>query len=131
MTVKNKPIRPISCPNCGAAVSGSKCEFCGSIFWDFADMEIGKAAFVRIRIRDKTFICKAIPLNIDLHTEVPTQTVYADNTPYMVLASLPEYSMEIGFRLQAYGADGKEQYRVVMDDAPERDKFMNIMEEPL
>ena len=61
-----KDIRPISCPNCGGTVVGSKCPYCGSVFWDVADLEIGKPAWIRLKHKDKIFIYKAIPENISI-----------------------------------------------------------------
>lgn len=38
-----------NCPNCGAALDGDKCAFCGTTFYDFSSIEEGKPCYMRIR----------------------------------------------------------------------------------
>ena len=38
-----------NCPNCGAALDGEKCAFCGTTFYDFSSIEEGKPCYMRIR----------------------------------------------------------------------------------
>ena len=37
-----------NCPNCGAGITGERCEFCGTVIYDFAALEIGAPSFVKI-----------------------------------------------------------------------------------
>ena len=124
----NKDIRPISCPNCGGTVEGSRCPYCGSVFWDVADLEVGKPAWLRFRYNDRTIVCKAIPKSFDIHYNDP-EYLYADNRLYMMIASKPNFDISMNFFTIPYGKDEKELYRVVEDSAPEREKFINNMEE--
>lgn len=50
-----------NCPNCGAPISGIKCEYCGTQFFDLADFEFYKEGFLRMRIGDKVVLCKMTP----------------------------------------------------------------------
>ena len=56
----------LNCPNCGAPISGFRCEYCGTQFWDLADMELNRDGYLRIRIRDEIISVKAIPTNISI-----------------------------------------------------------------
>ena len=42
-----------NCPNCGYPIQGYKCEYCGTHFYDFTNMEMGKASY--FRIKDSSF----------------------------------------------------------------------------
>ena len=33
--------RQTNCPNCGAVIQGSKCEYCGTLFYDFTELDLG------------------------------------------------------------------------------------------
>ncbi len=41
--------RKTNCPNCGYPIQGYKCEYCGTMFFDFTNMEMGKASYFRIK----------------------------------------------------------------------------------
>lgn len=76
-------LRPLNCPNCGAVINGSKCEYCGTTFFDFAELQIGKPAFMTIKIPgigtdDSVVIAKALPVSIDIShrpDECPTLSI--------------------------------------------------------
>lgn len=55
-----------NCPNCGAPISGIKCEYCGTQFFDLADFELYKPGFLRMRIGDKVLLCKMAPRSIGI-----------------------------------------------------------------
>ncbi len=43
-----------NCPNCGAQMTGYECEYCGSVFYDFASLDINRINYVRLQIWDET-----------------------------------------------------------------------------
>ena len=50
----------LNCSNCGAPITGAKCEYCGTMFYDFANIDInGKAGYLRLRYNDKIILVKA------------------------------------------------------------------------
>lgn len=55
-----------NCPNCGAPISGIKCEYCGTQFFDLADIELNKPGFLRIRHDGRILLCKVIPTDIEI-----------------------------------------------------------------
>lgn len=55
-----------NCPNCGSPIVSDKCEYCGTTFYDFASLEIGKPAYIKIRYNGQPFIAKAILENISI-----------------------------------------------------------------
>ena len=43
----------LNCPNCGAPITGYKCAYCGTQFFDFADIDMNKKGYLRIKIDGK------------------------------------------------------------------------------
>lgn len=42
-----------NCPNCGAPISGIKCNYCGTTFFDLVDISTGENCIVRLRHGDE------------------------------------------------------------------------------
>lgn len=123
-----KELRPISCPNCGGEVNGSKCQYCGSIFWDIADIELNKPAWIRLRYNGKTIVVKAIPTDISFELNTPSNiTCYADNAPLYIGVD-PDRTLHMNFYIISHGKR-REYSRVVMDECKERDYYINMRDE--
>lgn len=56
----------LNCPNCGAPIEDTKCLYCGSVFIDFASMDMDKPFYLKFKHDGKVMTCKA---RID-HAEV-------------------------------------------------------------
>lgn len=41
-----------NCPNCGAPIQGVKCEYCGSMFYDFSELplDLQTPTYVKIKV---------------------------------------------------------------------------------
>ena len=59
-------MKELNCPNCGAPITGFKCEYCGTQFFDFANMELYKWGHLRIKINGNILTIKALPYNVTL-----------------------------------------------------------------
>lgn len=57
--------KKLNCPNCGAPISGVKCNYCGTQFFDLADMELDKAGYLSIKINGTVHHFKAVPYIIE------------------------------------------------------------------
>lgn len=44
-----------NCPNCGAAIEGEKCPYCGTVFIDFACVEIDKPFWLKLKVGDRIY----------------------------------------------------------------------------
>ena len=67
-----------NCPNCGAPISGIKCEYCGTQFFDLADIELNKYSFLQMKINDKVMLCEAMPVRVAIdhsYNQAPEITV--------------------------------------------------------
>lgn len=67
----------LNCPNCGAPIAGSKCEYCGSVFYDWATISMDKPTFIRMNLHGKLVMFKAVM--VDLETNEQYSSYYADN----------------------------------------------------
>ena len=38
-----------NCPNCGATLNGNRCEYCGTLFYDFSEIDPTKPFHCRIK----------------------------------------------------------------------------------
>ena len=76
-----------NCPNCGAPIEGAKCPYCGTLLLDFADIEMDKPSYVRIKMYGKVVMLKVVPrvLGLEYNNDL---FLYTDNVPTFV-ASCP------------------------------------------
>lgn len=44
--------RQYKCPVCGAPIEGEKCEYCGCVIYDFANISTDEPRYIRMHIRD-------------------------------------------------------------------------------
>ena len=90
-----------NCPNCGAPIDGALCSYCGTIFYDLANIEIGKLSFLRMRLGDVVNIFEAYPEKIDIRAERPDPVCfYADNRLLLEMPTETEYNVTISFRVR-------------------------------
>ena len=73
-----------NCPNCGAPIESAKCPYCGTLLLDFADLDIDKPSYVRIKIHDKIVMFKVRINNLSTTISDDYPTLYADNNPCFI-----------------------------------------------
>ena len=71
----------LNCPNCGAVITGIKCEYCGTQFFNLADIDLQKAGYLRINTGDEVHTFKAIPTDMQIEWSYPGSIFYMDNNP--------------------------------------------------
>jgi len=68
-----------NCPNCGAPLTGHKCEYCGAIIFDFAAIEIGKPVWINFKMGDRWVLAHVLLESGDIHVEPMDEFImYAD-----------------------------------------------------
>jgi len=82
-----------NCPNCGQPINGEKCQYCGTVFIDWALIDTDKPFYLKFRHNGKIMRakCRALSFNVNTHQEAVS--LYSDNQPYARL--FPEESMTI------------------------------------
>lgn len=66
--------RQYKCPVCGAPVDGEKCEYCGCVIYDFANISTEEPRYIRLMVRQPdghTYLLqmKAIAVNPCIETQ--------------------------------------------------------------
>ena len=59
-----------NCPNCGAGITGESCEFCGTVIYDFAAIQLGKPSYVKFMKDDQIYIFRMYVDNLSIRHEV-------------------------------------------------------------
>ena len=54
----------INCPNCGAPLTGHKCEYCGAIIFDFTAIEIGKPVWINFKMGERWVLADTLAKNL-------------------------------------------------------------------
>ena len=60
----------LNCPNCGAVITSEQCPYCGTLFYDFSAIEIGKPCFLKIKYENNIIKVKAVCNGADLSMNV-------------------------------------------------------------
>lgn len=87
----------LNCPNCGAPIKGALCDYCGTVFYDLANVELGQKSFLRIKISGTVLVLEAVPVRFNIRNTEPHEIFYADGKPYETFVE-PEYEVDIKFR---------------------------------
>lgn len=70
-----------NCPNCGMPIVGEKCEYCGTVFIDFACIEADKPFYIKVRHGNKILRAKCIAnSNLTISSSRAFDGYYNENT---------------------------------------------------
>lgn len=94
----------LNCPNCGAPIIGVKCDYCGTLFYDFANMELNKANYLRMKIENNLWIFKAVPTEIELEHTSTEDSAYM-NGKQLTIKRTSDYSVTIKMKIVANDKD--------------------------
>ena len=87
-----------NCPNCGSPISGIKCEYCGTTFFDLVDISAGKNCIVRLRHGDEIITGKMYVGNINAEVNYADTVIGRDSTGRLRReAPTPIVKMNINF----------------------------------
>lgn len=86
---KKKYVVDTNCPNCGAPITKSQCDYCGTIFTDLAEqeekMELLRKEQVHLKIQASNAVNLAtLVREYQNHESNLRSILYADNKPYAV-----------------------------------------------
>ncbi len=69
-----------NCPNCGSPISGIKCEYCGTTFFDLVDISTGRNCIVRLRHGDEIITGEMYVGNINAEVNYVGPEIGRDST---------------------------------------------------
>lgn len=68
----------LNCPNCGAPITAEKCAYCGSVFLDFAAIQVGAPSYVKFKVGN-AYICARLMVDSLSMEQRDTCATYIDN----------------------------------------------------
>lgn len=69
-----------NCPNCGAPISGDSCQYCGTVIWDFATIELRKPQWIKVKRDGMIILVRTMIDNVSTHISSSANGFYADST---------------------------------------------------
>lgn len=85
----------LTCPQCGAPITGTECKFCGATFYDFSTLSMDKPCYIKLKTGKFINMFKAIVTKADFNVESGDGPVlYCNDNPYVTI-SAPTYSLDI------------------------------------
>ena len=87
----------LNCPNCGMPIVSDTCEYCGTKFFDFANIDINGESYLRVKINDRLYILRAICKNASMTTYCDTVSVVYGNNYKSFPNNSPNRTLELTF----------------------------------
>ena len=94
----------LNCPNCGAPVTDEKCEYCGTVIYDFSVIDINKPSYIKIRFNGKLLMFQAILKSAVINTEHYFDHYYSDNQ--VIVSAQNKVCMSISAEFDVIEKDG-------------------------
>ena len=66
-----------NCPNCGAPIQGTRCEYCGTPFYDLAAIDMDNPGYITMMKGAHKFVFKAFVYNAEIEFP-PPDTICAE-----------------------------------------------------
>ena len=85
----------LNCPNCGAPIRGVECEYCGTMFYDFASIDLDRPTYMRVKGPHGLAIFRAQVRDWSFEAGCDQTFFYADDTVYTAYS--PSYSCRLEF----------------------------------
>ena len=90
--------KELNCPNCGAPITDIQCAYCGTMFYDFATMEVGKAQAVRFKYGDNHLVFNAVVDEYEVSMKSQEDVFYCDNTKYYYMPQPNDFEINLKLR---------------------------------
>ena len=87
-----------NCPNCGAPIDNYhcvKCPHCGTDYYDFAPMELGKPFYMKFKKGGKTMIARVVLSDFNINQSARRSNLYVNNKLISTICANPETEMDI------------------------------------
>ena len=111
--------RVMNCPNCGAPVTGGRCEYCGTLFLDFGALSMDEPTYMRIRTEEgfSLFRCIVTRAEFTLEHKFPEERLAWGEGP-VIIQSTPEYK----FTFEAVGVPNENGLVFIQSKKPTLDQ---------
>lgn len=89
--------KQLNCPNCGAPITGSVCDYCGSVFLDFGAIELFKPLWLRVKLKGQLVCLRVIPNRFSVDTDMTEYNLYADDRIALHECRFDGFDISLGF----------------------------------
>lgn len=110
MRLKNE----LNCPNCGAPITGERCAYCGSVFYDWACIDADKPFFIKYKHGDMVRMSKAVLTGIKFTEECTPVSLYEGNVIYRTVQQ-PELEIDASFKVVPFSYRGRNVMHIAID----------------
>lgn len=100
----------------GCAIRSDRCEYCGSVFYDWAVIDTEKPSFIKIKRGNRYYWLRAQMEALSVHSN-DEQSFYADNLIYTVRS--PDYTIDARFRAVPFKTPYNESTMLLMKEVKE------------
>lgn len=104
----------LNCPNCGAPITGERCEYCGSVFYDWACIDADKPFFIKYKHGNMVRMSKAVLTGITFTEDCTPVPLYADNNICYNVRN-PELEINASFRVVPFSYRGTDVMHIAID----------------
>lgn len=98
-----------NCPNCGAPIDSTQCPYCGTMFYDFGAIEVGKPAWFRFKIYDRVYVFKGMSSASFEFRDPMSVTLYADDNPVELIKPSTGPDITVNLEIQSIGGITEEE----------------------
>lgn len=117
-----------NCPNCGQPITGEKCEYCGTVFIDWAVIDMNTPVFIKFRHKGKIMRAKCIMSELSLRYDTPTLDFYADNQVYATMEPDVVPEIDIHLYIEPFEVKGmKCNYMLIDEDEVDQEGLKEII----
>ena len=123
--------RHYRCPVCGAPVEGEKCEYCGCVIYDFANISCDEPKYIRLKLNppgmDHSFILQLKAIAVNPCIEVTENLITARDNYGNVTAAFTTRSCTVSLELQAVEDNGV-LFKTIDTNRPYRESWRDDIE---
>lgn len=88
-----------NCPHCGAAITTEKCPYCGTMFFDFACLDLKNPFYIKFKNGSKIQRCKVRLTSLTFRTCPSSSCLYADNSVYYESVNPPDRTITLDMQV--------------------------------
>ena len=118
-----------NCPNCGMPITGEKCEYCGTVFIDWAVIDANTPVYIKFRKDNKIMRAKCRVSSFCFNQTSEAESFYADGEVYATIP-IERASFNVHFDLIPTDVKGREcLYMVIDEDEVSQDTLKEVLDE--
>ena len=115
-----------NCPNCGMPITGEKCEYCGTVFIDWAVIDANTPVYIKFRKDNKIMRAKCRVSSFAFNQTSEAESFYADNEAYII--PIERASFNVHFDLIPTDVNGtKCLYTIIDKDVVSQDTLKEVI----